>query len=116
MTSTIPAAPPRNRYRDVFAVPDFRALWAGQLLSVAGDQFARVALAVLVFERTRSSLLTAITLAVSVLPGCAGSFTICRLADRYPRRTVMIVSDVTSAALVAVMLIPGVPLAALVGL
>ena len=40
--------------RDVFGVAEFRALWAGQLLSVTGDQLAKVALTVLVYERTRS--------------------------------------------------------------
>jgi hypothetical protein len=35
-------------FRDVFGVAEFRALWAAQLLSVIGDQLARVALTVLV--------------------------------------------------------------------
>ena len=34
---------------------EFRALWLAQILSVAGDQLARVALTLLVFDRTGSS-------------------------------------------------------------
>lgn len=40
------------RFRDVFAVGEFRALFAAQLVTVVGDQLARVALSILVFDRT----------------------------------------------------------------
>jgi hypothetical protein len=36
----------------VFAIGEFRALWLAQILSYVGDQFAQVAIAILVFERT----------------------------------------------------------------
>jgi len=103
-------------FRDVFAVAEFRALWMGQLLSVIGDQLARVALTVLVYDRTRSALLAAITFVASIVPNFIGGVTLAWLADRYPRRAVMIACDVIRAALVLVMAIPGVPLAALVAL
>jgi MFS family permease len=100
----------------VFAVPEFRALWLAQLLSVIGDQFARVALTVLVFDETRSALLAAITFVVSVVPTFIGGITLAWLADRYPRRSVMIVCDLIRCALVLLMAVPGVPLAGLVAL
>jgi predicted MFS family arabinose efflux permease len=106
----------RASFRDVFAVAEFRALWMAQLLSVIGDQLARVALTVLVYDRTRSALLAAITFVVGVVPTFIGGVTLAWLADRYPRRTVMIACDVASGLLVAVMAIPGVPLAILVAL
>jgi hypothetical protein len=37
-------------------VGEFRSLWLAQVLSVAGDQLARVALTLPVFDRTGSSL------------------------------------------------------------
>jgi predicted MFS family arabinose efflux permease len=95
----------------VFAVGEFRALWLAQLLSVMGDQLARVALTVLVYERTRSALLAAITFAVSIVPTFVGGVTLAWLADRYPRRGVMIACDLARAMLVLVMAIPGIPLA-----
>jgi predicted MFS family arabinose efflux permease len=102
----------RTSFRDVFAVAEFRALWMAQLLSVIGDQLARVALTVLVYDRTRSALLAAITFVVSIVPTFIGGVTLAWLADKYPRRTVMISSDIARAGLVVVMAIPGVPLAA----
>jgi len=83
---------------------------------VAGDQLARVALTLLVFERTGSSLLAAITFAASVVPLFVGGITLAGLADRRPRREVMIVCDLISALLVLLMALPRMPVAALVGL
>jgi MFS family permease len=103
-------------FRDVFAVAEFRALWLAQLLSVIGDQLARVALTVLVYDRTRSALLAAITFVVSIVPTFVGGITLAWLADRYPRRGVMIVCDLARCGLVLVMAIPGVPLAGMVTL
>jgi MFS family permease len=103
-------------FSDVFAVAEFRALWLAQLLSVAGDQLARVALTVLVYDKTRSALLAAITFVVSIVPTFVGGVTLAWLADRYPRRRVMIACDLARAVLVLVMASPGMPLAAMVAL
>jgi MFS family permease len=105
---------PRAVFRDVFAIAEFRALWLAQILSVAGDQLARVALTVLVYDRTTSPLLAAVTYAASFVPTFVGGVTLSALADRYPRRAVMIACDLIRAAMVLVMAIPGVPIAALV--
>jgi len=98
----------------VFAIAEFRALWLAQLLSVAGDQLARVALTVLVYDRTRSALLAAVTFVVSIVPTFVGGITLAWLADRYPRRNVMIGCDLVRCFLVLVMAIHGMPLAAMV--
>ena len=106
----------KTTFRDVFAVAEFRALWGAQLLSVMGDQLARVALTVLVYDRTRSALLAAITFVVSIVPAFFGGVTLAWLADRYPRRGVMIACDLARCALVLVMAIPGMSLVVLVTL
>ncbi len=106
----------RARFGDVFAVREFRALWLAYLLSVTGDQLALVALTVVVFDRTRSPLLAAATYAVSFLPWLLGGLALARLADRLPRRLVMIACDAARAALVAVMALPGMPLWLLIAL
>ena len=98
-----------STFRQVFGVSEFRALWTAQVLSVAGDQLARVALTLLVFQRTGSALLAAITFAVSIVPAFVGGLTLSGLADRLPRRQVMIASDLSRAVLVAIMAIPGLP-------
>ena len=101
-------------FGEVFAIPEFRALWLAQVLSVTGDQLARVALTLLVFDRTHSALLAAVTFAASVVPTFVGGITLSGLADRLPRRAVMIACDLIRVALVAVMALAGVPIAVLV--
>jgi len=103
-------------FRDVFAVAEFRALWLAQILSVTGDQLARVALTVLVYNRTLSPLLAAVTYAASFVPTFVGGVTLGGLADRYPRREVMIACDLVRAVLVLVMAISGLPVPVLVAL
>jgi predicted MFS family arabinose efflux permease len=98
-------------FREVFAVAEFRALWLAELLSVVGDQLARVALSVLVFQRTNSASLTALTYALTYLPDLVGGPLLSGLADRFPRRTVMVSADLARAALVAGMAVPGIPIA-----
>jgi predicted MFS family arabinose efflux permease len=104
----------KTTFRDVFGVAEFRALWLAQLLSVVGDQLARVALTVLVYDRTHSAFLAAVTFVTSVVPVFIGGVTLAWLADRYPRRHVMIACDLARCVLVLVMAVGGMPLAALV--
>jgi predicted MFS family arabinose efflux permease len=106
----------QETYGTLFANSEFRALWVAQILSVLGDQLARVALTLLVYDRTRSPLLAAITFAASILPVFVGGLVLSGLADRLPRREVMIACDLARMALVLIMAIPGVPLLVLVAL
>ncbi|MBX6768580.1 MAG: MFS transporter, partial [Actinomadura rubrobrunea] len=103
-------------YREVFAVGEFRALWLAQALSFIGDQLAQVALAVLVFDRTGSPLLTGITYALTYLPPIVGGPVLSGLADLFPRRTVMVVCDLLRTGLVALMTLQSVPFWALCAL
>ncbi len=96
--------------RRVFAVVEFRAIWAAELLSVAGDQVARVALAVLVFARTDSAAWSAAVYALTFLPALAGGLLLGWVADRFRRREVMVLTDVLRAAGTAVLALPGLPL------
>ncbi|MFI7117774.1 MFS transporter [Amycolatopsis sp. NPDC049868] len=102
-------------FKAAFAVGEFRALWAAEALSQAGDQLARVALSVLVWERTASAGLTGLTYGLTYLPTLIGGTLFAGLADRYSRRTVMIVCDLLRAAIAASMA-AGVPLPVLAGL
>jgi MFS family permease len=73
-----------------------------------------VALTLLVFDRTHSALLAAVTFAASVVPTFVGGITLSGLADRLPRRAVLIACDLMRVALVAVMAVSGIPTAVLV--
>jgi diguanylate cyclase (GGDEF)-like protein len=94
-------------------VREFRFLWAAELFSVAGDQLARVALALLVFARTSSAGLTALTYALTFVPAVLGGAMLSGLADRFPRRGVLVVTDLVRAGLAGAMAWPGLPLPAL---
>jgi hypothetical protein len=74
----------RPGYGAVFGSGEFRVLWLAQLLSVAGDQLARVALTILVYDRTRSPLLAAVAYAASSVPEFVGGLLLSGLADRLP--------------------------------
>jgi predicted MFS family arabinose efflux permease len=103
-------------FREVFAVREFRPLFGTFLLSTAGDELARVALTVLVYQRTNSPLLSALTFAIGHLPWLLGGPLLSALADRLPRHRVLISADAIRAVLLAGMAIPGTPLPVLLGL
>lgn len=98
-----PADPGKPTFRQIFANTEFRALWLAQLLSVAGDQLARVAITVLVYDRTRSPFWTALTYAVTLLPWVVGGLALSGLADRLPRRQVMVACDLARLVFVCLM-------------
>ena len=118
MARRLPPPEPGERvtFREVFAVREFRSLWAAALLSLIGDQIAIVALTWLVFDRTDSPLLSGATYAISFLPWILGGPLLSGLADRLPRRDVMVACDVVRAVLLCAMAVPGTPLWALCGL
>ena len=107
---TAPVTSARVGYREVLAVREFRGLLISRALSSVGDQIARIAVALLVLERSGSAFAAAATYAVSYLTWLLGGPLLSGLPDRYPRRRVIVVSDVTRGALVACLAVPGVPL------
>jgi MFS family permease len=110
-------APTRQAtFHEVFAVAEFRPLFGTFLLSTAGDELARVALTVLVYQRTQSPLLSALTFAIGYLPWLLGGPLLSTIADRFPRHRVLIATDVARAVLLVVMASPGMPLPVMLGL
>ena len=100
----------RVTFAAVLRIPEFRVLWVADAQSAIGDQLARVALSVLVFERTASALLTALAYALTFVPAMLGGVLLSGLADRLPRRQVMIGCDLIRAVLLGCMAIPRVPI------
>jgi MFS family permease len=106
-------APP---YRTLFARTEFTAVFSARVLSDWGDQLARVAMAALVLHRSGSALFAASVFAVSFLPQVFGQALLGPVADRLPRRTLLVVCDLLRAALVAVLVVAvldGMPLGVL---
>jgi diguanylate cyclase (GGDEF)-like protein len=105
--TTAEARETRATFRNVLAIREFRALYIAQNLSVAGDQLARIAVGVLVFDRTGSPTLTGLSYAVSYLPWLLVGPVLSGYADRKPRREVMILCDALRLIVVLVMALPG---------
>lgn len=114
MTSVTPER--RERYRDALAVPEFRVIFAAQTISFLGLMMAEFAVSVLVFRRTGSPFLTALVLALSFMPHLFSGTLFSSLVDRIPIRRLMVGCNVLIATLAAVMALPGLPVAALLGL
>ncbi len=81
-------------------------------VSLIGDQLARFALAVLVLQRTASPALSAAVYASTYLPLVVAGPLLGGLADRLPRRRVLIAADLLRAGLFTLMAVPGLPLTA----
>ncbi|MFK7800401.1 MAG: MFS transporter [Anaerolineae bacterium] len=87
--------------KEVLKIKNYRWLWLGQIVSNFGDSLTHFALILLVNSLTDGStgaiagLLIAIGLPLATIGLAAGV-----LVDRFPRRRVMILSDVTRAVLV----------------
>lgn len=96
--------------------PDFRKLWAAQLVSLGGDWFTTVALLGLVLELTGSALNSGLIMAASILPSfllapIAGSF-----ADRFDRRRLMVTTDLIRVVLALGMLLVRSPSTVWIGI
>lgn len=100
-------------YRAVFAVPEFRYVFAAHLLSSLGVVVCEIALSVLVFRISGSPLLSALTFALGLLPYVIGGTLLSAVADRYPARRVLVVCDVLCASAAAGMVLPGTQVAVL---
>jgi MFS family permease len=94
----------------VLAVSEFRALWFAEAQSVFGDQLAKVALTILVYDRTNSAMFAAFVYALTYLSALAGGLGLSQLADRFPRRSLMMTCTLIQAVLVGVMAIPDMPI------
>jgi len=114
MTDTL-SAPPTG-YARVFAVREFRAVFAAHLLSLLGVVVAEISLSVLVYDLTGSPLLSALTFALGFLPYVVGGTLLSGAADRYPARRMLVLCDLVCAACVLPMTLPGAHIAVLLAL
>ena len=88
----------------------FIIVWAGQLVSTLGSALTKFAMGVWVYEATGSPTLFTITMLSSALPYVALSPLAGVLADRWDRRTLMILSDTgagLSTGFIIVMVLTG---------
>lgn len=80
---------------------EFRFLWSAQVLSELGDWAGRLALSVVVAERTHSTFLTALVTTASVIPYIGIGQVLATYANRFPRIRVIVLADLGRAAIFA---------------
>ena len=97
------AVPDRARYHDVFAIAEFRAVFVAHVISMLGSVVAAVALTVLVYEKTGSPVLAALTFSAAFLPYLLGGTLLSSVVDRLPARRVLVGCNLASALVVGVM-------------
>lgn len=98
----------RRRARELLSplsIPEYRSLWAADMISLLGDWAGRLALAVLVLDQTGSPAWAAAVTAVSLAGFVGIGQVLATLADRFGRISVMLVADLVRAAMFAAMLI-----------
>jgi MFS family permease len=98
-----------SSYTEALRNREFRGLFTATTLSLLGDRVAAVALAIVVYARSRSALLSALVFVCVFLPYLAAT-PLAALGDRFPRRKMMVTADVSRAGLVALLAIPDTPL------
>ena len=100
-----PVAQSSGRARALHALRsrDFRLLWSGQTISLVGDGAFLVALGWKAFSLTGSKSTLALVLMAHGTAMLATLLIGGALADRYPRRTLMIISDVARLAIMVVL-------------
>jgi MFS family permease len=106
----------RVGYRQALESGEFKALWVGQLVSVAGNSVAAVALTVIVYRQTSSPLLASLTFSLAFLPYLLGGALLSGMVDRVRPRRLVTSCDAASAVAAAAMAWPRMPVPALLGL
>jgi predicted MFS family arabinose efflux permease len=101
----------------VFAVGEFRILFATLLMFVLGFEFEILGLSVLVYAQTRSAFWTALAFSMGFAPQALGGALFTALADRLPPRLVITAGLLTRAVPGLVIgLWPGLPVPAMLAL
>ncbi|MGH3880639.1 MAG: MFS transporter [Actinophytocola sp.] len=99
----------RATFRQVLAEPVFRVLFWCRALAIGADTLRTVALSVLVFDRTGSAFLGALTFGISFLPQVLGGLAIGALPDLVRPRPLLSGGYLLEAVGAAVLALAGLP-------
>ncbi len=103
-------------YREVFAVREFRVLFTGRSLAVGASTLRIVALSLLVYAQTQSTLWSAIAFGIGFMPQVAGGLLLGSLADRLPARPLIVAGFLLEAMVAVALAVFAMPLALALGL
>jgi MFS family permease len=99
-------------YRELFAVPEFKPLFWTSAVQVAAQTISGLALATLIYDATRSPLLSALAMFGPSLIQLIGASTLLAAADRRPARALTTGLSLAFAAGTAALATPGLPVGA----
>ncbi len=108
-----PAPERKPTFGDIFGNREASAFLTAFCLSSAGAMLNRVAVTFLVWSNTNSAALAAASFAISFAPYLGLAQILGTIVDRYAYRNVMILCDLLRAGLVALLLIPGMSVPAM---
>ena len=97
-------------YRELFAVPEFKPLFWTSSVQVAAQTISGLALATLIYDATRSPLLSALAMFGPSLTQLIGASTLLAAADRLPPRALTSGLSLAFAAGTAALAVPGLPI------
>lgn len=100
-------------YRELFRTPEFAPLFGASCAQVAATTLAGLALATLVYARTDSPLLSALSMFGPSLAGLIGATTLLSVADRVPPRAALTLVVLAAAMAGLLLATPGLPLPAM---
>lgn len=103
-------------YRDLFRTPEYTPLFAAASANTAGMAMAGLALGTLVFEATRSPLLSSLAMFGPSFTQLIGASTLLSMADRLPPRAALTTTALVFTVVTALVAIPGLPVWALFAL
>lgn len=88
-----PMSKPTAQARSLWRSPDFLKFWTGQSISKLGDTFTQLAMPLLILQLTHAPLALGIYTAAYYVPYLLVGLPAGALADRFPRRRLMIGCD-----------------------
>ncbi|TDB88632.1 MFS transporter [Actinomadura sp. KC216] len=103
-------------YGDLFRAPEYTPLFATVTIQMSAQTISALALGTLVYDATRSPLLSALSMFGGSFAQMAGALTLLSAADRLPPRTALACLALIFSAGTAALAIPGLPVAALFAL
>ncbi|MCP9955235.1 MFS transporter [Actinomadura madurae] len=100
-------------YRELFRAPEYTPLFASFTVHVSAQTIGALALGTLVYDATRSPLLSALSMFGGSFAQMIGALTLLSAADRLPPRNALACMALVFAAGTAAMAVPGLPVAVL---
>lgn len=99
----------RTAFREVFAEPVFRVVWAVRTLAIAADTLRILALSVLIFTSTGSALLAAVAFGIGFVPQVLGSLVLGALPDLIRPRLLIVAGYLVESGAAATLGLVGLP-------